>query len=161
MNQIQMKQEDIAQILGHVFTLITVHKAKEILKQEQAPEKEFLITPHSAQVISILRLLGFGYTTDEGQLRNQLIQIKTGEGKSLVTAVTLVVLALFGFDVYCGCYSRHLIERDQNEFKFLFEALKVDQFIHYGTIEQLCEKVINNQGSLREKVEDLILKNSI
>ena len=73
----------------------------------------------------------------------------------------MVILALHGYEVYCACYSKHLIERDYNDFSYIFETLGVDKFIHYGTIEQLCEKVINSGGQVRTKVEDLILNDKI
>ena len=86
------------------------------------------------------------------------MQIKTGEGKSIVAACTLSILALHGYDVYCACYSKHLIQRDFDEFKFVFEALTVHNFVEYGTIEELIENLLNSQGDIRGKVEDLILK---
>jgi len=88
-------------------------------------------------------LLGFGNTSTEGSIRNHLVEVKTGEGKSLILAVAITVFAFLGFDVYAACYSKHLINRDYNEFKELFELLSISKKIHYGTIEELCETVIN------------------
>ena len=41
-----------------------------------------------------------------------MVQISTGEGKSVVLAGLSVFLALVGFDVYEACYSKYLSERD-------------------------------------------------
>jgi hypothetical protein len=38
-------------------------------------------------------------------LRNNLMQIGTGEGKSVVLAMTSSILALYGYKVSCACYS--------------------------------------------------------
>lgn len=37
-----------------------------------------------------------------------MVQISTGEGKSVVLAGLSVFLALVGFDVYEACYSQYL-----------------------------------------------------
>ena len=56
---------------------------------------------------------------------NNLIEIKTGEGKSITMAVSAIVLALVGFDVYCACYSDYLGKRDYDSFRSLFQLLDV------------------------------------
>jgi hypothetical protein len=40
------------------------------------------------------------------------MQVKTGEGKSVLLGVLSVMLALMGLDVYEACYSAHLSSRD-------------------------------------------------
>ena len=87
-----------------------------------------------------------------------MIQIKTGEGKSITLGVTSATLALLGADVYCGCYSQHLSKRDEADFKNLFCELDVDNNINYGTLEELCESVINERGNMRDTVLHLIGK---
>ena len=84
-------------------------------------------------------------------------------GKSLTLAVTSIVLALIGFDVSCACYSEYLSRRDGDVFTPLFESLTVSDNIHYGTFDELCERVINEDGNVRHRVENLILgaKNNI
>jgi hypothetical protein len=69
-----------------------------------------------------MRILGLGYQpeyieTKEGnwlwkklgmtmtKMRNNLVQIKTGEGKSIILAVLSIIFALSGFEVRCACYS--------------------------------------------------------
>lgn len=85
-------------------------------------------------------------------IQNHLIQIKTGEGKSITLGIASVTLALLGADVYCGCYSKHLSVRDEIAFRPLFKVLDVERHIEYGTLERLCETIINERGELRESI---------
>ena len=79
-------------------------------------------------------------------------------GKSLTLAVTSCILALLGYDVTCACYSEYLSRRDYLDFENLFEALRIKDYIHYGTFNQLCERVINERGNVRSMVERLVTK---
>jgi len=47
---------------------------------------------------------------------NNLVEIGTGEGKSVTIAVASIILALLGFDVNCACYSEYLSKRDREAF---------------------------------------------
>ena len=69
-------------------------------------------------------------------------------------AVVAVVLAMFGFDVDCGCYSEYLSGRDLEAFHPLFEAFlgKVQANIRYGTFNVLCERLLNKHGDVRTLV---------
>ena len=53
-------------------------------------------------------------------IRN-LVEIGTGEGKSLTLAVASCILALLGFNVSCACYSEYLSRRDYQSFENLFK----------------------------------------
>jgi preprotein translocase subunit SecA len=55
-----------------------------------------------------------------------LVQIGTGEGKSITLGVTSTILALLGFHVSCACYSSYLSERDFESFKYIFTAFGVE-----------------------------------
>ena len=55
-------------------------------------------------------MLGLG--TFEEEIKNHLIEIKTGEGKSITLAIAASALALLGLDVYVACYSKQLTDRD-------------------------------------------------
>lgn len=102
-----------------------------------------------------MRILGIGYTTfnkptkephplkkeqmefiggiADPLIPDNLVQIKTGEGKSVTLAVVSIIFSLFGFDVNCACYSEYLSQRDFNSFAKLFTYLGVQQNIYYGT----------------------------
>jgi len=49
-----------------------------------------------------------------------MIQISTGEGKSIILGILSAYLGLVGFKVYEACYSDYLSQRDKNEFNDLF-----------------------------------------
>ena len=76
-------------------------------------------------------------------LENQLLELKTGEGKSIVLGVVAVILAMFGYDVDCICYSQFLSERDSAAFRSMFNAFQVKERIWYGTYEMLFRKVLD------------------
>ena len=56
-------------------------------------------------------------------IRNNLVQIKTGEGKSITLAVVSMILALHGFEIKCACYSKYLSQRDYQSFEPMFTEL--------------------------------------
>jgi hypothetical protein len=147
---------------------------------DTAQSESYLKTPHPGQVVTILRMLGFGYDDAEPQkkgfwnrltsvftwsrppaitegLRNNLVQVGTGEGKSLVTAISATLLTLlFDVDVKCACYSEYLSQRDYRAFAPMFEALGVHDRISYGTFNRLSEEIINENGDARELLVNLI-----
>ncbi len=68
-----------------------------------------------------------------------MVQIKTGEGKSITLAIVSIVFALYGFEVNCACYSEYLSIRDYTSFEEMFKILGISHLIKYGTFNQLCE----------------------
>ena len=91
--------------------------------------------PHSIQVLTLLCLMGYG--TNSSQLENHVMQIRTGEGKSIALGGGASLLALLGFRVRCICYSQYLSRRDFKAFSLLFEALGIqDGMIVYSTITE-------------------------
>ncbi|UJR17604.1 hypothetical protein I4U23_004500 [Adineta vaga] len=152
-------KNQVPTLAAHIFALWTLSKADHYFEAEGLDDrKNYLIQPHAAQVVSIFRLLGIGY--QEETLTNNLVQIGTGEGKSIVLAVTAIILALIGFDVNCACFSEYLSQRDYLAFLPLFELLETHQHIHYGTFNKLCEDMINETGDIRQLVEKLISNSS-
>jgi hypothetical protein len=91
--------------------------------------------PHATQIISIIRILSLdirnGFFKDNGKklfsiktnLRNHLVEIKTGEGKSITLGLTSIILAGMGYGVDCVCYSEYLSSRDYNDFEKIFRGL--------------------------------------
>ena len=63
---------------------------------------------------------GIGSSDDKNDIVNNFVQIKTGEGKSITLAVVSIILALFGFEVHCVCFSEYLSRRDYDAFSDLF-----------------------------------------
>ena len=91
---------------------------------DEETRKMYLFQPHAAQAVSIFRLFGFDAVTKEKRARprdappphpaepvlekmdNHLVEVLTGEGKSITLGVTAAVLALLGLHVDCACYSK-------------------------------------------------------
>lgn len=132
-------------LLANIFALWTLMNSDHYLKAEemdasQTNLKGYLLQPHVAQILSILRILGVGYASQytndpkfkknwenvfdkKSDIRNNLVQIKTGEGKSVTLAVVSMIFALNGFEVNCACYSKYLSMRDYESFAPMFLAL--------------------------------------
>ena len=158
-------KDELSNIIANLFGLYTLLNSENYFLDQTS-----LFIPHPAQVIAIFRMLGMGY--DDGfvasvkkiftvtGLRNNFVEIGTGEGKSITLGITAATLALLGFDVNCVSYSRYLSERDHTAFLVLFKKLKIDQYIHYGTFDLICEQSINQHGDLRELARNIIVGNS-
>jgi hypothetical protein len=174
---------DVVVLLGHIFAFWTLSKTKhyqQALSQggdSSDNVKSYLLQPHPAQVISIFRMLGIDEAPGaKGHLnlthfkvpakqhllyrtlQNHLIQIKTGEGKSVTLAVTATVLALLGFQIDCVCYSEYLSQRDHGDFAAMFDAFQVNAMVKYGTFNTLCEDFINARGNVRDMVVNAVTR---
>ncbi|CAF4894014.1 unnamed protein product, partial [Rotaria sp. Silwood1] len=152
-------KKKISDLLAHIFAVWTLkntqhYNAMRGIEAAQA----YLLMPHVGQVIAIFRILGIGYQGYD-DLLNNLVQIGTGEGKSVVMAVTACVFALIGVDVNCSCYSEVLSMRDKNDFAPVFRALGIEERIEYGTFNRLCENLLNEQCNVRDKVREMIVDN--
>lgn len=126
----------------------------------------FLLQPHAAQVISILRLLGFDSDVNRAMalrdlVTNHLVQIRTGEGKSITLAISAILFALSGYDVSVACYSEYLSVRDHSDFKAMFSEFKVQEKIHYSTFHQGCDALINDGSDIRTDVADMLAGRSV
>ena len=90
---------------------------------------------------------------------SHLIQVGTGEGKSVLLGVLATFLAVSGCDVDCASYQEYLSKRDYESFMHVFDAFGVAQMINYGTFQQLAERSINaltRPDKVRRAVSDLI-----
>ena len=114
---------EFGEFLALIAAIWTYLAAKE--GTQHGLEKKFVKQPHATQILGIFRLLGL----DEDGLGNHLIQINTGEGKSVALGFTAVVLAKLGYRVDVVCYNRYLSQRDFREFSDLFSALGVTSMI--------------------------------
>ncbi|CAF4020109.1 unnamed protein product [Rotaria sp. Silwood2] len=167
-------RDRIPELLAHIFAVWTLKNTQHYNAMRGIDASNtYLLMPHAAQVIAIFRILGIGYKeykTFKGykvpltgrisdDLINNLVQMGTGEGKSVVIAVTACVFALVGVDVDCSCYSEYLSMRDKNDFAPVFRALGIEEHIQYGTFNKLCENFLNEQCNIREKVHDMIMNN--
>jgi hypothetical protein len=156
-------KNDLPSLIGHVFSIWSLMKvqiyfdnvSKDEAKETAAVDSNYFPAPHAAQMVAVLRMLGVGYR-NQAALVNCLIQVQTGEGKSVVLASTSSVLALLGCEVNVACYSDYLSTRDGADARPMFELLGVAANIHYGTFNQLCERIIGENGDIRLRVSALI-----
>lgn len=129
-------------------------KAKQVARESttRAPGLAVseLFQPHPAQTVAVIRMLGLDASKMESCLHNQLIEIRTGEGKSVVISVVATVLALVGYEVDCACYSSYLSRRDHEAFLPLFQAFGVADNVTFGTFEAMCERFLNRRGDIRK-----------
>ena len=87
---------------------------------------------------------------------NHVVEIGTGEGKSVTLAVSAMLLSLLGFEVDVVCYSDYLSERDFESFQNMFMKFGLTGSIRYGTFKSICEKFLNERGNIREGVSSII-----
>ena len=158
----QSTQDKMHLLIAQIFALWTLKNSEYYFEMKEGggsgqaeSTRQYLMQPHPAQIIAIFRMLGIGYERRVG-LPNNLQQVLTGEGKSLVLAVTSAILALLGFEVYVASYSQYLSRRDQEAAHALFDDLGVLSSIHYGTFNELCESVINSGVAIRSEVTGLL-----
>jgi GTP-binding protein EngB required for normal cell division len=160
-----LMQPHAAQVIA-IFRLLGVDKAEPVPEEKGVGTKIMDVfvgvaagAKEVAQSLGVMRA-----PADEAPARvalfthdhNHLIQIGTGEGKSVTLAVTAVILALLGYDVDCACYSEYLSNRDFRDFISLFDAFGLRDAIHYGTFNKLSEDFINQRGDVRALVESTI-----
>jgi len=88
-----------------------------------------------------------------------LVQIRTGEGKSLVLGIGSLLFALLGFRVRCVCYSEFLSRRDHKLFVDMFEAFQVGEFVTYSNISKFKADKVNEKGDIRQLTVDLLKGN--
>lgn len=128
-----------AQIFAH-WSLMSSNSFVTSERTDSVAAK-YLMKPHAAQVISVWTMMNARHQKDQ-LLENQLVEVKTGEGKSVILGVTSVLLALFGYRVDCICYSRYLSERDYRAFERLFSDFGVSDIIWYGTYVDLMKQFL-------------------
>jgi energy-coupling factor transporter ATP-binding protein EcfA2 len=142
-------KDEIPKLLAYLFAIWTVKNASHYFEASDLDDSgSYLIQPHAAQVISVMRLLSVD--VNDRELSNHLNQVLTGEGKSVTLAILASVFALIGFEVSCVCYSQYLSDRDYQAFTDFFNALGVTEKIKYGTFNELCETVIKENGDIRD-----------
>lgn len=159
-------KEKIIEIIAGIFATFTIIKSGDSFNhfdlhdddvnhgKGMANTMDIVFRPHSIQVIAILRLLGIG--TMERLLPNHIMEIRTGEGKSMILGALSVLLSLLGFTVRCVCYSEHLSERDNELFKDVFIAFDVESRIIYSKITAMSEDSIAEKGDIRQLTLGLI-----
>jgi len=148
-------------ILAGVFTCFTVLKSGSSYNRLGSNEnggdmsQKLLMKPHNIQVLTLLSLFGCG-SSSKRALDSQLMQIRTGEGKSMILGTAAVVLSLLGFRARCVCYSEYLSRRDFNLFQDVFDLFGVTEHIIYSKITTLSEDTTAAKGDVRNLTEAML-----
>ncbi|KAL7556250.1 hypothetical protein ACA910_003259 [Epithemia clementina (nom. ined.)] len=153
-------KQKIPYILAGVFAVFTILKSGESYKRVGSSElngvaDKILMKPHNIQVLTLLCMFGCGSSKTD-TLESQLMQIRTGEGKSMILGAAALVLGLLGFRVRCVCYSKYLSDRDYNLFKEVFEAFHLTELVKYSMITALSEDTTARKGNIRHLTERLL-----
>jgi len=77
------------------------------------------------------------------RLRGHLVEMPSGEGKSIMLCVCAIVLALLGADVDVVCYSKILSERDSDAAKGVMSALGMPGRVQYLTFDTAMEQRVS------------------
>ena len=143
---------------AHIAELIAGIGAVWSLAGVDTDEEDSLMRPHPVQIIGIFMLLGLDGGSDALKLEGHLIQVKTGQGKSVLLGVLATTLAVNNFDVDCVCYSKYLSDRDRESFAKVFDAFGVHENVNYGTFNNLAETSINAKGNIRKLTDDVVVR---
>ena len=158
-------KRDIPEVLAYVFMHYTMTStndayrrlvADNITKGTDRNLEAGIRTPHNIQVLAILRFFGFGDKDVGSKLANQLVQVETGGGKSLILGSAATVFALLGFRVRVVCYSKDLSKRDESEFKQTFTDFGVLRMIKYSRITTYSEDLVAALGDIRSQTLELL-----
>ena len=154
-------KQAIPLLLAGVFSLLTVVKSgasynriEEATGSSDKGEK-LLMKPHNIQVLTLLLMLGCGGGKQKS-IENQLMQIRTGEGKSMILGAASVMFALLGFRVRTVCYSEFLSDRDFQLFEDVFDRFGLIDFIKYSKITSFAEDTTAAKGDIRGLTESLL-----
>jgi SecA DEAD-like domain len=115
-----------------------------LLENQSSSVSKYVLKPHAAQVVACWAMLNVHNADDYHALEHHLIQLGTGEGKSIVLGVVASILALLGYSVDVLCYSSYLSGRDRNAFRDMFADFGVDRCIWYGTLKGLAHRIVGN-----------------
>lgn len=149
-------------LLASVFALFTILKSGDSFNRIQKSAdtqnigEKLLMKPHNIQVLTLLHLLGCGKASADTSLESHLMQIRTGEGKSIILGAAAAMLGLLGFKVRCVCYSEYLSCRDYSLFKEVFHYLGLDGLVIYSKITTLSEDTTAIKGDIRSLTEGLL-----
>jgi energy-coupling factor transporter ATP-binding protein EcfA2 len=136
----------VAELTAIMFARWSVMSAKAFFGTRKSTENNAnLKKPHPAQVIGTWLMLNVLHT-DYQSLENVLLELQTGQGKSIVLGVTAAILALYGYKVDCICYSHFLCTRDYTNFVDLFDCFGVTDHIRYSTIDELVDNFLTIEG---------------
>ena len=156
-------KQKLPNLISGIFALFTVLKSGDSYNRiEEAPDSELksklLMKPHNIQIMTLLCMFGCG-ASNSSSLRSQLMQIRTGEGKSMILGAAAAIFGLLGFQVRCVCYSEYLSNRDYELFRDVFGHFGLLESINYSMITTLSEEATAAKGNIREMTLSLMRGN--
>ncbi|KAL7552125.1 hypothetical protein ACHAWF_015342 [Thalassiosira exigua] len=161
----QKEKETIPILLAGVFSLFTVLKSgasyNRIESAAGSPSlgEKLLMKPHNIQVLTLLYMFGCG-KGPQSSIDSQLMQIRTGEGKSMILGAAAVIFALLvRVRVRVVCYSEYLSTRDFRLFEEVFRRFGVLEDIAYSKITAFAEDSTAAKGNIRALTESLLRGN--
>ncbi len=102
--------------MAYIFAIWTILRADT----DENGDISFVYKPHDGQILAIFLLLEFDVSKNSNTIAKAMVQVSTGEGKSVILAALASYLALVGYEVYEACYSMYLSSRDYKDFEELF-----------------------------------------
>eukprot|EP00984_Skeletonema_dohrnii_P034349 scaffold33533_cov119-Skeletonema_dohrnii-CCMP3373.AAC.1 len=155
------EKKHIPVLLAGVFSLFTILKSGASFNriEEAGGSSTFgdklLMKPHNIQVLTLLYMFGCG-KGPRSSLESQLMQIRTGEGKSMILGAAAAMLALLGLRVRTVCYSEYLSSRDFRLFEEVFQKFGVLDLVKYSKISTFAEDSNASKGNIRDLTESLL-----
>ena len=141
-------------IMAGVFALFTIHKSGESFNKIEESEEaagladKLLMKPNNIQILTLLYMFGCGNLSCSS-LESQLLQIRTGEGKSMILDAAAAVLGLLGYRVRSVCYSDYVSNRDYGFFEDVFTSFGLQELVKYSKITTLSENTTAAKGHIR------------
>ncbi|XP_055523776.1 uncharacterized protein LOC129717703 isoform X2 [Wyeomyia smithii] len=129
------KRERIPKLLAGLAVVWSILESKDISSTGK------FLTPRCSQILCILRMLSVDRVT-EG-VENHLAEVQSGQGKSLVLALTAALLALTGHEPRIVCSNENLASRDEHNFLQFFTLLNVESSIVYAATRIRIDDVID------------------
>jgi len=148
-------------ILAHISAIFTINKSKNYYNVDNSKfEDKNLYIVHPAQIIAIFQTFCLETKKSEN-ICNNMIQIGTGEGKSIILGLISIIFALLGYEVSVACYSSNLSMRDFESFKCLFNFFGISNSINYGNLYNLSERIINREVDLKKYFTEIIFYKNV
>eukprot|EP01088_Endostelium_zonatum_P000651 TRINITY_DN108_c0_g1_i1.p1 TRINITY_DN108_c0_g1~~TRINITY_DN108_c0_g1_i1.p1 ORF type:complete len:2468 (-),score=279.40 TRINITY_DN108_c0_g1_i1:30-7379(-) len=147
-------ENNFVEILANIFACWSLLKSNVDVTNREADNSSYL-QPHPVQFLTLCKMM----EKHGEQFQNQLVEIPTGEGKSLVFSVMSLIFALLNYDVHCICYSSYLSQRDYAAFEKLFDLFEVKDRIRYSTVYEMCKTLINEKGNVQQLTKSFVTSN--
>jgi hypothetical protein len=118
----------------------------------------FVYKPHPGQILAIFLLLEFDKETPVNKISKSMVQVSTGEGKSVILGALSAYLALVGFTVYEACYSLYLSQRDYKDFEPLFNCLNIKDKIQYNIFPEIFKMMLDEgpNNTFKDKMQKFL-----